>query len=457
MSSIPKDSIQLSDHFTAGRILRFCTPTMFMMLFTSLYGVVDGLFVSNFVGENAFASVNLVMPAIMILCGFGTIFGSGGTALISMTRGQGKEEKANQYFSMMIEVAAIIGVIVTILGVIFMKQIVLLLGASPAMLEDAVLYGRISVSFVVATQFQYMFQSFMNLAERPKMGLIITISAGVTNMVLDAVFIAGFGWGVGGAALATGISELVGGFLPLLYFLRPNKTFLRFRWTKLEWIPIRKAAYNGMSELMTNVSGSIVAMAYNMQLMRYAGANGVAAYGTIMYVQYIFLAMMFGYAMGSSPVIGYHYGARNNRELNNLLRISFCVEYIGGLLMFVAAQILVPTIARIFVGYNPELLELTVHAFRIFLFAFLLSGGNMFTSAFFTSLNNGTISAIVSFVRTLVFELLSVLILPRIFGLNGIWWSVFVAEIASAIMSWAFLVGKNKQYHYFQGKSPLNP
>ena len=454
MSSKEKDIIQLSDHFTWKRILRFCTPTMFMMMFTSLYGVVDGLFVSNFVGENAFAAVNLVMPAIMILCGFGTIFGSGGTALISMTRGQGNDEKANRYFSMMIEVAAIIGIIVMILGVVFMKQIVLLLGASEAMLHDAVLYGRISIMFVVATQFQYMFQSFMSLAERPKLGLVITISAGLTNMILDALFIAGFGWGVAGAAIATGLSEVVGGLLPLLYFVRPNPSFLRFHWTKLQWIPIRKAAYNGMSELMANISGSIVAMAYNMQLMRYAGANGVAAYGTIMYVQYIFLAMMFGYAMGAAPVIGYHYGARNHRELNNLLKISFRIEYIGGIFMFAAAQVLSPIISGIFVGYNPELLELTIHAFRIFLFSFLLSGGNMFTSSFFTALNNGTISAVISFVRTLMFELLSVLLLPSIFGLNGIWWSVFVAEIASAIMSWAFLITKNKQYHYFHVNEP---
>lgn len=446
-----KDVIQLSDHFTCRRILRFCTPTMIMMVFSSLYGVVDGLFVSRFVGEIAFASVNLIMPAIMILCGFGTIFGSGGTALIAMTRGQGDDERANRYFAMMIEVSAIIGVVVTVLGVIFTKEIVILLGASEDMVADAVTYGRISISFVIATQFQYMFQSFMTLAERPKLGLVISLAAGFTNMGLDALFIAGFHWGVAGAALATGISEVVGGILPLLYFMRPNSTFLRFRPTRIEFRPVRKAAYNGMSELMGNISSSIVSMAYNYQLMRFAGADGVAAYGTIMYVQFIFLGMMFGYAMGSSPVIGYHYGAQNHAEMNNLLRLSFKIEYIGGLLMFLLAQLLTPTIAGFFVGYNDELLAMTVHAFRIFLFAFLLSGGNLFISAFFTSLNNGTISAIVSFVRSLVFELLSVLLMPMVLGLDGIWISVFVAEVASAIMSWTFIIVMNKRYRYFRG------
>lgn len=445
-----RDPIQLSDHFTYGRILRFCTPTMAMMLFTSIYGVVDGFFVSNFVGKDAFAAVNLIMPAIMLLCGVGTIFGSGGTALISMTRGQGKEEQANRYFSMMIQVAGIIGIVITVVGFAFMKKIVLLLGASQEMVADAVLYGRISISFVVATQFQYMFQSFMNLAEKPKLGLLFTIGAGLTNMILDGVFIGIFHWGVAGAALATGMSEIVGGILPLIYFLRPNGSFLRFRFTRMEWNPIRRAAYNGMSELMANASASIVSMVYNFQLMRFAGANGVAAYGTIMYVQFIFLALMFGYTLGAAPIIGYHYGADDHREMNNLLRMSFTIEYAGGLLMFLLAQLLTPAISAIYVGYDSQLLAMTIHAFRIFLFAFLLSGGNMFASSFFTALNNGTVSAVISFVRTLVFEMLSVLILPEIFGVNGIWASVFVAEIASAILSWTFLVRKDKKYRYFR-------
>lgn len=449
-----KNEIHLSDHFTYRRLLRYAGPTIMMMIFTSIYGVVDGLFVSNFAGKNAFAAINLIMPVLMILGCFGTMIGTGGTALISKTLGEGNQKDANRYFSMLIEVAVILAVVVSVLGYVLMPAFARGLGATSAMMHDAVQYGRIISLFLLAMIFQYMFASFMNLAEKPKFGLWVTVGAGVTNMVLDAAFVAGLRMGVAGAAIATGLSQLVGGMIPFVYFLLPNKTVLRFKPTKIRIKPVLSSCYNGLSELMTNISASVVSMVYNSQLMKFAGADGVAAYGVIMYVQFIFISAMFGYAFGASPIIGYHYGAEDHRELNNLLRKSMTLEYSSGVVMFIAAELLAQPIAKIFVGYDPELCALTVHAFRIFSLSFLLSGGNIFASAFFTALNNGTVSAVISFVRTLGFELLSVLLLPLVLGLNGIWSAIFVAEIASCIMSWSFIFGQNKKYHYLRSSEP---
>lgn len=425
---------------------------MCMMIFSSIYGVVDGLFVSNFVGKTAFAAINMVMPALMILNGLGTMFGTGGTALVAKTLGEKNDVLANRYFSMMIEVAIVIGFAITVLGFIFMPNIVVALGTSDVLKPDAIIYGRTIIFFMIAFELQYIFQSFMTAAEKPKLGLIFTIAAGLTNMVLDALFIGVFNWGVIGAAIASGTSAVIGGIFPLIYFIKPNTSLLRFSPTPIKFPAVWQAAFNGMSELMTSVASSIVSIVYNRQLIRYAGEDGVATYGVIMYVQFIFIAILFGYSMGISPIISYHYGAENKVELNNLLKRSLKLEYIGGLLMFLLAQLLAKPISMIFVGYDEKLLNMTVHAFRVFLFAFILAGGNIFTSAFFTALNNGPVSAIISALRSLFFELVSVIILPIIFGINGIWSAVAVAEIAAFIVSWIFLFIFNKKYQYFRNQ-----
>ncbi len=445
-----KEVIQLSDHFDDKRLLKYCLPSMAMVMLTSVYGVVDGLFVSNCVGKNAFAAINLVMPALMILGALGLMFGSGGTALVAKTLGEKRNDLANKYFSMMIETAMIIGAIAMTVGYIFMPQIVDALGASELIRGDAVIYGRVVILFTVAADLQFVFQSFINAAEKPRMGLFVTIAAGVTNMVLDGLFVAVFRWGVAGAALATGCSQIVGGILPLLYFARKNDSLLRFSFTAIQLDIVGKAAFNGMSELMANIASSLVSMVYNKQLMLYAQENGVAAYGVIMYVQFIFISILFGFTLGTAPIVSYHYGAGNKEELKNLLKRSMKLEYLGGIMMFVVAELLARPIASVFVGYDSALMEMTVRAFRMFLFAFILAGGNMFASSFFTSLNNGPISAGISFLRSLVFELASVMILPHIFGLDGIWCAVAVAEMASCIVSWSFLVMKRKKYGYLR-------
>lgn len=419
-----------------------------MMVFTSIYGVVDGFFVSNFAGKTAFAAINLIMPFIMILGGMGFMIGTGGTALVSLVLGQNDRALANRYFSMMICLTVIMGIILSGIGFLFMRPVAGLLGATPVMMNDCVLYGRITIGFTVAFMLQNVFQSFLIAAERPKLGLAATVAAGVTNMALDALFVGAFRWGAAGAALATGISQCVGGLLLLLYFIRPNTSQLQLVRTKLEWKPLLQACANGSSELMSNISASVVSMVYNFQLLRYLGENGVSAYGVLMYVQFIFVAIYIGYAVGAAPVVSFHYGAGNETELKNMFRKSLCLVWGAGVLLTLLAFGLSSPLARIFVGYDAELFALTRHAFRLFAFSFLLAGFNIFTSSFFTALNNGAISAAISFMRTLIFQTASVLILPILFGVDGIWWAITAAEIFACVLSAGFLIAKREKYHY---------
>ena len=430
-----KRPIQLSDHFTYRKLLQFVFPSIVMMIFTSIYGVVDGLFVSNYAGKTAFAAINLVMPFIMVLGGIGFMIGTGGTALVSKILGEGDQEKARRYFSMMILFTVLVGAVLTAVGVVFMRPVALFLGATPEMLTDCVLYGRIVIAFTGAFMLQNVFQSFL-------------IAAGVTNMVLDALFVAVFHWGIAGAAIATGLSQCVGGLFPLLYFLRPNTSKLRLVRTKLELQPILNACGNGSSELMSNISSSIVSMVYNFQLLKYLGEDGVSAYGVLMYVQFVFVAIYIGYSIGCAPIVGFHYGAQNHPELKNMLRMSVILMCASGVVLTVLAQVLAAPLAKIFVGYDEGLFTLTCHAFRLFSFAFLFAGFNIFASSFFTALGNGRISAAISFLRTLVFQTSSVILLPLLLGVDGIWYAITAAEIFATLISIIFLLAKRRKYHY---------
>lgn len=443
-----KQPIRLSDHFSYAKLLRFTLPSICMMVFTSIYGVVDGLFVSNFAGKTPFAAINLVMPFIMILGGMGFMIGTGGTALVSKLLGEGKKDEAHSTFSMMVLFTLLLGLVLSAVGFLTMRPVSYFLGATDAMIDDCVLYGRIVTGFTFAFMLQNVFQSFFIAAEKPRLGLIVTVAAGVTNMVLDALFIAVFDWGVAGAAIATGLSQCVGGVLPLIYFLRPNDSLLRMRPTALRLRPILQACGNGSSELMSNISSSLVGMLYNFQLMRLIGEDGVSAYGVLMYVQFIFVAIFIGYSIGSAPVVSFHFGAQNHGELKNLLRKSVLLMSSGGVLLTVAARLLAALLAHLFVGYDAVLFDLTTHAFRLFSWSFLLAGFNIFTSGFFTALNNGAISAAISFLRTLVFQTASVLILPLLLGVDGIWWAITVAEIFAFLISLLFLFLKRNKYHY---------
>lgn len=444
-----KHPIQSSDHFTYSRLFRFVLPSIVMMVFTSIYGVVDGLFVSNFAGKTAFASINLIMPFLIILGAMGFMLGTGGTALVSRVLGEGDKEHANKYFSMITLFGILLGVILTVVGVLAMRPMAILLGATEAMVDDCVLYGRIVVCFLTSFMLQNMFQSFLIAAERPKFGLLITLAAGVTNMVLDALFVGVFRWGIAGAAIATGISQTVGGVVPLMYFLFSKSSPLRLRWTEFEAQPLLRSCANGSSELMSNISGSLIGMLYNAQLMRFLGEDGVATYGVLMYVQFIFVAIDIGYSIGCAPIISYHYGARNHPELRNLLTKGLKVMGILGIVMTIAAISLSGTLANIFVGYDATLCELTRHAFHLFSFAFLLAGFNIFLSSFFTALNNGGVSAAISFLRTLVFQAASVILLPMALDVDGLWWAASAAEALAFVVSIGFLLAMKGKYHYF--------
>ncbi len=440
--------IQLSDYFNYKKLLRFTLPSIVMMVFTSIYGVVDGLFVSNIVGSTSFAAVNFIMPVLMILGAVGFMFGTGGSALVAKTMGQGEGEKAKRLFSLIVYTTAISGVILAIIAFIFMRPIASLLGAEGDMLEACVIYGRIIVAALPFYMLQFLFQSFFITAEKPTLGLIVTVIAGVTNMVLDALFMAGFGWGLEGAALATATSQVVGGIIPVFYFIFAKNGVLRLTKTRFDGRAIGATCINGSSELMNNIAMSLVSMVYNIQLLNYAGENGISAYGVLMYVNFVFISVFIGYSVGVSPVIGYHYGADNSTELKSLLKKSLLIIGSASVLMFVIAELLAVPVAAIFVGYDIELYEMTVTAFRISSFTFLFAGIGIFGSSFFTALNNGLISAIISFLRTLVFQIGAVLLFSYLWELDGIWLSIVAAEVMAVIITAIFLITNKKKYKY---------
>ena len=440
--------IQLSDHFTYGKLLRFTLPSIAMMIFTSIYGIVDGFFVSNYAGKTPFAAVNLIMPLPMLIGAVGFMLGTGGSAIVGITLGEGDEDKANRYFSLFVLAAFLAGVALSVLGLFLLRPVAILMGAKGEMLDFAVRYGRVLMVSVPTFILQNMFQSFFVTAEKPTLGFWFTVGAGCTNMVLDVVLVGWLRWGVEGAAIATFISQIVGGVLPLVYFLRPNSSLLQLTKTKLELRPVLQASGNGASELVSNVTASVVGMLYNFQLLRLAGQNGVAAFGVLMYVEFIFAAVFIGYAIGCAPIVSYHFGAGNRGELQNLLRKSILLMGVGGLAMVGVAQGLAGPMARLFVGYDDTLCRMTVHAFHIATLSFVLVGFNIFASSFFTALNDGVVSAIISFLRTFVFKLSAVLLLPLIWELDGIWWAEVAAEICAFGLGMAFLLGKRKKYGY---------
>ena len=442
--------IRLSDHFNYSRLLKFTAPSIAMMVFTSIYGVVDGFFVSNFAGKTPFTAVNLIMPVLMIVATVGFMFGTGGTAIVAKTMGEGDREKANRYFSLFVYFAFGTGVVLAVAGIVFIRPIAVFLKAEGELLENCVTYATIILCALHFYVLQLLFQSFFVTAEKPHLGLAVTISSGVTNMVLDAVLVILLPqeYKLAGAAIATAMSQLVGGVAPLVYFFRKNSSLLKLTSTSFDGRAIVKAATNGSSEFMSNVSMSIVAMLYNARLMEYAGEDGVAAYGVMMYVSMIFSAAFIGYSIGTAPVVGYHDGAKNHAELKSVLRKSLIIIGAFGVAMVAAAQILAWPLAKMFVGYDDNLVDMTISGFRIFALSFVFTGFAIYSSGFFTALNDGLTSALISFLRTLVFQVAAVMILPEIWDLNGIWISIVAAEVMAVLLSVIFLITKRKKYHY---------
>ncbi len=446
-----KQQIQLSDHFSYGRLIRFTLPTIGMTIFASIYSVVDGFFVSNFAGKTPFAAINLIMPFLMILSTVGLMFGTGGSAIVAKNFGEGQPDKARRHFSLFVYVAVALSVLFAVLAIIFVRPVAELLGAEGEMLEHAVLYSRIILSVLPFNVLQLMFQSFFVTAEKPKLGLAVTVSAGCTNIVLDALLVGLLPQEakLAGAAVATAVSQVVGGVVPLFYFGRKNSSILRLCRTGLDLSAIIRACTNGSSEFMSNISMSVVGMLYNVQLLKHAGEDGVAAYGVMMYVSMIFAAAFMGYTIGSAPVTGYHYGAGNHAELRSLLKKSLIMLGIFGAAIIIAAEALTLPLAKMFVGYDAELMLLTEHGFRIFSLSFAFMGFAIFSSGFFTALNDGLTSALISFLRTLVFQVAAVLVLPALFGIEGVWWSIVAAEAAAVAFSVLFLILKRHKYKYF--------
>lgn len=440
--------VQLSAHFTYRKLFAFVLPPIAMMLLTSVYTMVDGLFVSHFVGKTAFAALNFVFPVVMLLGGLGFMFGTGGTALVAKTLGQGAAQRARRYFTQIVLLAAVLGALLGGVGMVYLPELCRLLGATPDMLPDGVLYGRIMLGFLPCCVLQWTFQALLIAAERPRLAFWLSVAGGITNVVFDALFMAGLGWGIVGAAVATGLSQAVAGLVPVLYFLLPNSSLLRFTRTSMQARPMLQACSNGASELVSGISASLVSMLYNYQLLRYYGEDGVAAYGVVMYVGFFFVAIFFGFDMGCSPIFAYNHGAENRAELRNLFRKSLLLISCTGVALAVAAVALSEPLACMFVGYNEQLAALTEHAFCLFALSFALQGYNIFASGLFTAMNNGLISASIAFLRTFAFQALAVLFLPMVFGTGGIWWSAAVAEVCALVFAVCFILRYRRRYGY---------
>ena len=446
---MPKEKIQLSDHFDYSRLIRFVLPCIGTMLFTSIYGIVDGLCVSNFVGKTAFAAVNLIMPLPMLVGTVGFMLGTGGSAIVGITLGEGDENRADRYFSMFLAAALISGIVLSAVGLLFIRPVAAMLGAKGEMLDYALRYGRLLMVSLPTYILQNMFQSFFVTAEKPHLGFAFTVGAGCTNMVLDVVLVGALKWGVEGAAIATLLSQVVGGLLPVFYFLNRNNTSrIHLCRPRFEGKVLWKACVNGSSELMSNLSMSLVNILYNYQLLRFAGEDGVAAYGVIMYASFLFVAVFVGYAVGSAPIVSYHYGARNRKEVNNLYRKSLKLIAVVAVIMTVGSMFVIPYVARVFVGYDEALLTLTTRAFRLFGLSFLIMGFNVYASSFFTALGDGVTSALISFLRTLLFQVLAVLGLPVLIGIDGVWLAIPLAELLALVVCVVLFIKKDRVFHY---------
>ena len=443
--------IQLSDHFTTGRLLKFTASPIIMMIFTSIYTIVDGFFVSNYAGKTAFTALNLIYPYLQMLGCLGFMIGTGGSALVAMTLGAGDEKRANRLFSMLVVATAVLGVLFSAFGLALLEPVAVLLGATPKLLPSCLLYGRILLTFQTAFMLQYLFQSFFIAAEKPTLSLKVNVIAGLTNAVLDYVLIVVFPLGLAGAALATAAGQVVGGVIPIIYFAGKNSSLLRLGKTKWHGKVIWQTCMNGSSELVTNLSTSIVGVLYNFQLMEAAGENGVAAYGVIMYAAFLFVAVFVGYAVGSAPIVSFHYGARNHAEVHNLYQKSLRLIAVVAVSMTAVSMVLIPYVARIFVGYDAQLLALTSRAFRLYALSFLIMGFNVYASSFFTALGDGVTSALISFLRTLVFQLAALLLLPALWGIDGVWLAVTAAELAALAVSVYMFVTKDQKFHYRHG------
>lgn len=445
-----REYIGLDSHFTYKKLFKFVASPIMMMVFTSIYGVIDGLFVSNFAGKTAFAAINAIMPLTMILGGIGFMIGTGGTAIVSQTLGAGEKEKANNYFSFLVYATIVIGVTVSAITIIILPHITHLFSIDEQMLPYALKYARIVISFTPTFMLQSLFHSFFITAEKPMHGFVVTVIAGLTNIALDALFVVGFKMGVGGAALATGLSQAVGAGLPIIYFTsKKNDSLLRLSKGTFDFKVLLKTITNGSSELVNNISSSVVSIVFNSQLFALAGQNGISAYGVMMYVNFIYIAIFIGYAIGTAPIIGFNYGAQNDLELKNIFKKSLVLMGILGVIMSLLAFVLSTPISKIFVGYDEELCNMTAQAFKLFCFSFIFTGFGIFGSSMFTALGNGLISAVISFLRTLVFQIACVMILPKFWGINGVWLSMLIAEILSSMITVTFWIIKRKKYKYW--------
>ena len=426
-------SMSLNQEFTPLKLLRFAAPSIIMMMFMSLYTIIDGMFVSRFVGSNALSATNIVYPVVNIMIAIATMLATGGNAIISKYLGEGKKKEAKERLTMFVVITLIVSVIIMLITLIFLNQICYLLGSTDELLPYCRNYLMILAFFAPACMLQSLFQCYLVTAERPTLGLVLIILAGVLNAALDYVLIVHCHLGISGAALATGIGQSVPAVAGLIFFF-VNKKGLCFTRFRMQFGDFGRACYNGSSEMVSQLAAAIITFLFNAVMMRLAGANGVAAITIILYGEFLFNSFQLGFAVGIAPIIGFQYGAQNKAQLRRIYKTTFIFVIASSVAITIVAAILAKPIVTIFTK-DPETWELASVGFQIFAINFLFSGFNIASSGFFTALSNGKVSALISFCRTLFFTVVFLLVLPRVWGLNGAWIAIPASELCTLVLS----------------------
>lgn len=414
-------------------LLKFALPSVIMMMVMGLYSMVDSMFVSRFVSTNALSAINVVYPVINLLIGLGVMLASGGSAVIAAKMGAGKTDEARRDFSMIVTIGLASSIVIAVAGLIFIRPIVTFLGASELLVDYAVTYLAIILMFAPANMLQMLFQMFFVTAGRPGLGLTFIIGAGLVNAVLDYVFIVPLGMGIAGAALATGIGYLIPAAAGLIFFFGKKKE-LYFTKPKFSAAVLGSSCSNGSSEMVSNLSMAVVTLVFNRIMMNLAGEDGVAAVTIVMYAQFLLSSIFMGFSLGVQPVISFHHGAGNRRNLKGIYRHCIVFIAIAAVSVFAVAMTLGPTLTTIFTPKDTNVWTLAVRGFMILPFCFLLEGFSIYASAAFTALGDGKTSALISFLRTFLFILTGLLTLPLAFGIDGVWLAVPVAELCSVLV-----------------------
>ncbi len=438
----------LAKKFSLASLLLFAAPNIIMMIVLSMYIIVDGMFVARFIGTTALSAINMFYPAICFEMALGIMIATGGSAIAAKKLGEGKQKEAQNNLSFLMVVEGSFGIVIAVVGNLFTAEIVSFLGASAAQAPLSITYAKIIFSFAPAFFLQTAFQTFFVTAGKPALGLIVTILGGVANILLDYIFMAPLRLGVTGAAIATGIGYCIPAMVGVIFFLKAKTNPFHFVRPRFDGKVLLQACANGSSEMVTNLSNAVTTFLFNFTLLQFYGEDGVASITIILYFQYLFTALYFGYSNGIAPIISYKYGNDDRKQLQALFKNSVLFLIISSIAANVLLHFTISKLLTIFTAENSPVYQITLHGFSIYSMAFMIMGLGIFSSAMFTAFSDGITSAIISFSRTFLFIVGAILLLPAILGERGVWLAVPIAEAFGFLISILYLIGKKQKFHY---------